>query len=90
MTDLDRLIGNLRHAAVDPRLSAMDDNVLSGVALVRARSRARGQVVTMASLALFLGLGVSVFSPAGARAEPPFVLNQAPINAPSALLIGAR
>ncbi|MBN8830346.1 MAG: hypothetical protein J0G94_06870 [Sphingomonadales bacterium] len=90
MTDIDRLLTDLRNAPADPRLTGMSRAILDGVAVRLEQRQTRRQLVAMGCLALFLGVAGGLFSTGGARAEPPIALNQVPANAPSALLIGER
>lgn len=89
MTDLDSLLTDMRDAAPDLRLDAMDAAVLAGVASWRERVQARRSLAVTGVLALGIGLAASLVSPQRVQAEPA-ALNMVPSSAPSSLLLGAR
>jgi hypothetical protein len=89
MTDLEKLLNDMRDAAHDPRLDGMEGAVLAGMAVRREHVQARRSLAVTGVLALGIGLAASLASPQGARAEG-MSLNAVPASAPSSLLLGAR
>ncbi|MET0239942.1 MAG: hypothetical protein ABW184_08595 [Sphingobium sp.] len=89
MTDIDGLLEQMRSAAPDPRLPALDTVVLAGAASRRERGAARRNLAVTGMLALCVGLGASIMSPQGASARQSG-LNAVPDSAPSSLLLGPR
>lgn len=80
MTDLDTLLASIKDLPLDPRLGAIDDAVLAGMA-----QRAQSQVSLRAmALVAVLSLGVGI---AGSivPAEPVQAATVFPLGAPAAL-----
>lgn len=89
MSDVDTILNGLRTMAVDPRLDAMDDAVLHGLAEHRAKGVARKGLILTSVLALGIGLAASQVSPQDAHAAQ-VAFNAVPASAPSSLLMGVR
>jgi len=89
MDDLDEYLGRLRAAPLDPRLAAIDDAVMRGVANVRETRATMRTLAASAVVALGLGLGGGLVSGEPAQAADPIALFGAPpALAPSSLLAG--
>jgi hypothetical protein len=86
MDDIDGLLGRLRDLPIDPRLSAIDDAVLDGVAKARRPALSGSGLALVALASLTIGLGGTLV-PAGARTAGPQSALVAPGPlAPSTLL----
>ncbi len=90
MNDLDTLFARMRDLPVDPRLGAMDEAVLAGLA---SRQQARTQMRAMALVAvvsLSVGLLGSIVPAEPVRAATVFPLGAPAALAPSSLLGGGE
>lgn len=89
MDDIDTLLARMRHLPLDPRLGAIDEAVLDGLA---ARTQARVSTSAMAMVAAF-SLGIGLLGSL-APAEPVHAATIFPFGAPAALapstLLGDR
>jgi hypothetical protein len=87
---IDDILERLRGGGADPRLEAMDEAVLAGLAAHRARRAARRGLALSGVAALGIGLASSLAMPPRASAESVPLLMAAPASAPSNLLLGVR
>jgi hypothetical protein len=86
MQDIDTLLSRLKDMPLDPRLGAIDDAILDGLAR-RARSQVSLRAAAMvALLSLGIGLGGSVVPSQPVRAATIFPLGAPAALAPSTLL----
>ena len=86
MDDIDGLFGALRALPLDPRLSAIDDAVLDGMAKVRHPVLSHGGLALIVLSSLTIGVGGTLV-PAGVTAAGPRSALVAPGPlAPSTLL----
>lgn len=84
MADVDRLLGVMRDMPADPRLSEMEEAVMTGVAGRRAAVHARRSMMLAAAVALGVGV-VGTTVPGTPAAASPSLLGMSDY-APSRLL----
>jgi len=79
MSDLDQLLGQvaarMRHIPADPRLEALEDTVMAGVARRRERAVARRSLALAGIVAIGIGWAGSLVpgSPAQAASRPAII-----------------
>ena len=88
MDDIDSLLSRMRDVPLDPRLAAIDDAVLAGLAQRSQSSLSTTAVALVAVLSLGIGLAGSLAPAAPAQAATAFPLGAPVALAPSTLLGG--
>jgi hypothetical protein len=86
MSDLDRLLGQVRALPTDPRLEGLSDAVMAGVAVRRERAVARRSLALAGIVAIGIGWAGSVLPSAQAQAASRPVVIGMSDYAPSRLL----